>query len=134
MSSSVPRRAHTVVAGAYEHFPPRNAVEADPGSLPTTGKVRPGNPANDATPDSTVRLERDRNRPGGPIDDRRTGWLTPARTRDLPAFDGYRHACARPRTRSEAGEARLFTSFRGTIVPHGSGMELHEHLLAAMGI
>ena len=92
-------------------------------------QVRPGNVPNDhadTTYDWSVidRLTA--------IDDR-TGPIIRRLGRDLPEFDGYRPRLRAARTKVEAGENDWFTSPRIESY-HTVWMELHEHLLMALGI
>jgi hypothetical protein len=115
-----------VVASAYEHFLPRNVELIQ---ICHDWQVRPGNVANDhadTTYDWSVidRL--------AAVDDR-VGPVVRRLGRDLPAFDGYRPRLRAARTKVEDGERDWFTSPRIDSY-HTVWMELHEHLLVAMGI
>jgi hypothetical protein len=114
------------VTAAYEGFLPRN-VELI--RVCNDWQVRPGNVPNDhadTTYDWSVidRL--------AAIDDR-TGPLIRRLGRDLPDFDAYRPRLRAARAKVEDGDRDWFTSPRIESY-HTVWMELHEHLLVALGI
>ncbi len=117
---------HPVVANAYEHFLPRNVELIQ---VCHDWQVRPGNVANDHA-DTTYDW--------GVIDrlaaiDDRAGPVVRRLGRDIAAFDGYRPRLRAARTQVEEGERDWFTSPRIDSY-HTVWMELHEHLLVALGI
>lgn len=114
------------VATAYEQFGPRNAELI---RICHDWQVRDGGHAND---------HRDHAYDWSVIDrlagvDERTGPVIRRLGRRIAAFGDYRDRLRAARTRVEAGEHDWFTSPRIDSY-HTVWMELHEHLLVALGL
>ncbi len=114
------------VTSAYEHFLPRNVELIQ---VCHDWQVRPGNVANDHADPTYDWSVIDRL---AAIDDR-AGPVVRRLGKDLSAFDDYRPRLRAARQRVEDGERDWFTSPRIDSY-HTVWMELHEHLLVAMGI